>query len=204
MNLSVEIAASVASLLSGLFGGAGATLLWELYLKPRRERKSVGRTIAGETSLNLQLIALQLAAGEHNPGAVPSDFRLSTLAFEALASSIGELPTEPRQLVILLYNRVQYLNRLVDLYSHTVDKLRETPGESPAKVALDREARAASEAFYRILERTFETANATIVALHSTIEGPFSRESRLTGDFDEVRARVHQGLKERDQRLGPD
>jgi hypothetical protein len=202
VNFSVELAGSILPLISGLFGGVGATLLWEMFLKPRREKQSVGRTIAGETSLNLQMIALHLAARERSPNSIPADFRLSTLAFQALASQIGSLPSDARQLVILLYNRIEYLNRVVDLYAQLLDKLRTSAADNPHLPTYQREADAAVEAFYRLLDSTFDTANETITLLHKRVENRFFGEQRRTGSSDEVHERAHAGLDERDKRLG--
>jgi hypothetical protein len=165
-----------------------------MLLKPRRERKSVGRTLAGEASLNLQMIALQLAARERYPNSIPADFRLSTLAFQALASQIGSLPSDARQSVILLYNRVDYLNRSVDLYGQFLDKLRSTPADDPHRLTYERQVDAAIEAFYRILDTTFDSANRTIELLHKRVESRFFAEKRELGKFDSVRERVEIGL----------
>lgn len=113
--------ANSSGLIQGLFGGAGATLLWEGLLKPRREQRNLAHILAEEVSLNIQIAANQIAMFEHNPKSVPQDFRFSTRVFESVAERIGALPTRLVGDVILMYFGMDATNRLPDLFAHTLD-----------------------------------------------------------------------------------
>lgn len=83
---------TVSSLLAGLFGGIGATFVWEAFLRPVRERRNIAEVLSAEISLNLQLLA-----GAHihaRPDKVPTDFELSTSIFDSVVARVGELPPD--------------------------------------------------------------------------------------------------------------
>jgi hypothetical protein len=116
----------------GLFGGAGAILLWEAFLKPARERRSLAHMLAEEIGLNIQHAAAQLSyAKKHNPKGIPADFVLSEVVFNAVAARVGELPALAGD-VVHLYQRVATMNRLPTDFSETLDRLRDLEAQNPA------------------------------------------------------------------------
>lgn len=120
--------------LLGLFGGIGATLVWEGLLKPRRERRSIARVLLAENSHNLQMmtaasmIAAEKASGS-GPQSVPSDFALSTIAFDALASGIGALPGQVIGEMVYLRAYYQTLNAMPAAFDAALDSARGTSSE---------------------------------------------------------------------------
>lgn len=149
----------MTAILLGLFGGAGATLLWELVLKPMRERRNVAEVLSAEVSLDLQLLAAtELYARSDN---VPSDFELSTMVFDAMAERIGELPSQTVSEVIFLYQYFKHLNKLPKTYVKSVDDLRAAPADSPRRKAVENEIRSCVEVFNSYVAKAIQRVNLT-------------------------------------------
>lgn len=111
-----------ASLVAGLFGGAGATLLWELVLRPILGRRALAEVLAAEVSLNLQLLGAAWTMA--NPRKIPPDFSLSTRVFEAIVDRVGELPPQVVAEVVFLYRYFAELNEHPRAYAECVKELR--------------------------------------------------------------------------------
>jgi len=149
----------LTAILLGLFGGAGATLLWELALKPMRERRNVAEVLSAELSLNLELLAVaELYASPDN---VPSDFELSTMVFDAMAERIGELPSQTVREVIFLYRYFKQLNELPKQYVKSVDDFRAVPADSPYRKAIENEIRSCVEVFNSLVVKASHRVNLT-------------------------------------------
>jgi len=149
----------LTAILLGLFGGAGATLLWELVLKPMRERRNVAEVLSAEVSLNLELLA---AAELHaSPDNVPSDFELSTMVFDAMAERIGELPSQTVREVIFLYRYFKQLNELPKIYVKSVDDFRAVPADSPHRKAIESEIRSCAVVFNSYVVKASHRVNLT-------------------------------------------
>jgi hypothetical protein len=190
----------VEQILLGLFGGAGATLLWELLLKPLRERRSVAEVLAAEVSLNLQLLA---AAKLHaRPDKVPPDFELSTMAFDAIAEKMGELPPQTVAEVLFVYRYFKQLSSLPKSYSQFVSDLRATPVEAPYRATVEQELRACVAVFNSYVEKAIIRVNITQplllnVAFPWWSPRRYHREPSRELDFRELAERVQASMVER-------
>jgi hypothetical protein len=143
----------------GLFGGVGATFLWELLLKPMREARSVAEVLSAEVSLNIQMLG---AAKLHATATkVPPDFELSTMVFDAIAAQIGGLRSQTVSEVIFLYRYFKQLNELPKTYIEFVNDLRAAGPTSPHRDAIERELRTAVEVFNSYVEKAIVRANIT-------------------------------------------
>ena len=110
-----------------MLSGAGGSALLELYYKPLRERKRAARLLLSEILLNTDLALLQANARDRAPKKIPADFDFSKLAWNAAAGLLSELPLDLLKRVVLLYNRYDSCNHLVNLYSQTFDELKSLP-----------------------------------------------------------------------------
>ena len=45
------------TLLTGVLGGAGTIFIWEVLIKPSRERRNVAEMLSAEVSINMQMLA---------------------------------------------------------------------------------------------------------------------------------------------------
>lgn len=154
-----EISGTMTAVLLGLFGGAGATLIWELLFRPLRERRSLAEVLSAESSLNMQLLgAAQLYASATK---VPPDFEASTMVFDAVAARIGELPSQAVNEVIFLYRYFKQLNEMPRTYVALVDELRAQPAESPHGKTVERELQQCAAVFNNYVVKAINRCNIT-------------------------------------------
>src|SRR5262245_50263233 len=91
--MRTEIADGLATVIVGLFGGAGATLIWETAVKPSRDRRAFAQLLRTELAINRGIIKNQIAAHSGNPTLPPpKGVRLYTTVFDASASRLSDLP----------------------------------------------------------------------------------------------------------------
>jgi hypothetical protein len=148
---------NVTSLFAGLFGGIGATFLWEAFLRPVRERRNVAEVLSAEISLNLQLLA-----GAHvhaKSDKVPTDFELSTSVFDSVVARVGELPPDIIGDVILLYRFFRRLNSIPKTYEQYVDDLRRTSTDAPYIDLMHSEVQQCIEVFNGHVVKAIERVN---------------------------------------------
>jgi hypothetical protein len=148
--------------LQGLFGGAGITLLWEGFLKPGRDRRSLAHVLAEELSLTVQYAAGQRLYIKHNPKGMPGDFAICDAVFTAVAPRLGELPDLVGE-IVLFYHGVRDLNRLPALYADALDQYRR--GKPPEQAIHDRQMDSVLGVYRTGLEKCVERANALLPKL---------------------------------------
>lgn len=154
---------TATSLAAGLFGGIGATVAWEAFLRPVRERLHIAEVLASEVSLNMQLLA-----GAHvsaRPDKVPTDFELSTAVFDSVVDRVGQLPPSVVGKVLLLYRFFRRLNDLPKTYEQYVDDLRRTPANAPHHEAMRSEVQQCIDVFNGHVVKAIEKINAVQPAL---------------------------------------
>lgn len=113
----------VGTILLAILSGAGGSALLDLYWKPRRDRRRAAALLHADIIMNMQLIQLHAHLRKNAPRRIPQDLKLSRLGFDTAGEIISELPTELLRPLLLLYNRIDDLNRNVDLYAQGMDEL---------------------------------------------------------------------------------
>ncbi len=144
----------------GLFGGAGATVIWEIFLKPLRESRSVAEVLSAEVSINLQLLgAAQVKASADK---VPPEFELSTMVFDAVATQIGLLRPQVVNETIVLYRYFKQLNALPGTYARFVDDHRNARlTDSPYTLLIETELTTTVDVFNSYVVSAIQRANIT-------------------------------------------
>lgn len=112
-----------ARILLGVFGGAGFTALWEMWLKPRRQRKSLARALRIELAANCSYL-LEVYAQVTSTGAVPFSLQLSTLLYKSVADQLGALPSRVVSEVVLVYRSFELLSGDVERYHYLGEEMR--------------------------------------------------------------------------------
>jgi hypothetical protein len=153
--------------LQGLFGGAGVTFLWEVFLRPSRARRSVARVLAEEVSIGLEHCAAQRLQLELTPTTLPADFQISANAFDALANQLGELPASTVGGVVLFYHQAKVMNGLPIGYGavHNRWQALATAGDTPERKALKEELERYLLVYKMGLEKMVERANELLPQL---------------------------------------
>ncbi len=78
---------SALSIFAGLFGGIGAVLAWELFVRPVVQGRAIAEVLSAEVSFNLEyLTAAGLVA---KPNSIPMDFALSTSVFDSVIDRVA-------------------------------------------------------------------------------------------------------------------
>ena len=190
------------TLLTALFGGAGATLLWEGILRPKRDRRNVAEVLSAELSHNLQMLAA--AAVNARPDSVPPDFALSTMVFDAVADKIGELPSGTIGEVVFVYRYFQQLNALPLAYGSSVDRLRETPEDAKHYQQLRREVQSIIDVYNSYVDKCIDRVNIVQPMLLKaafpvwSLRG-WTRKKSRTLEMREMQARVANSIEHRRQ-----
>jgi len=141
----------------GLFGGAGATLLWELVLKPMHDRRNIAEVLSAEVSINLRFLgAAHFFATSQK---IPSDFCLSTTVFDSVVDKVGYLPPDVVGEVVFLYRYFNELNRLPDKYSQYIAELRTAPTEAPHRPQVEKELQACVAVFNSYIDKAITRVN---------------------------------------------
>jgi hypothetical protein len=114
---------------------AAPPVLLELWWQPRRTRRRVATLLMYEVNLNVRTMALHTYQREHHPRQVSADFRLSRLAFDAVAPEIAELPPKVASDVIALYHRFDHLHVLRETFSriHVEWRAAEAAGQGASR-----------------------------------------------------------------------
>jgi len=99
-------------------------LIWELGLKPRQQRIQLAKTLLRELLYNrLQLETYEKIDPRTSDTALPSRVSCSTVAFEALATHVGELASATASEVILLYNQLSRFNLFARDYDTIIEQI---------------------------------------------------------------------------------
>jgi hypothetical protein len=121
--LDIISPSGVGTILLAILSGAGGSALLDLYWKPRRDRRRAAALLHADIVMNMQLIQFHSHLRKNAPRTIPMDLKLSRLGFDTAGNIISELPTELLRPVVLLYSRIDDLNRNVDLYAEGIDQL---------------------------------------------------------------------------------
>jgi hypothetical protein len=110
---------ALLTFLSGVAVGTAPVLLWELGLKPWRERRSLARVLRAEIEANVQSLARLEAMRVTNPGYPVPGYRAAAHAYGALVTRLGDLPDEVLEEMLDFYLRMQQVQtELESLLEH--------------------------------------------------------------------------------------
>lgn len=120
-----------------LLAGAGGSALLELLWRPRRDRRRAAALLLAEVALNTELVLLQAHARQRNPYGILADFNMSTIAWQAGADLVTELPVRLLRQLVILYNQYERLNRNVAAFAESLDTYSKAEAGSPAYTDAD-------------------------------------------------------------------
>jgi hypothetical protein len=150
------------SVVSGLFGGVGAVLIWEIWLKPRRERRILASLILAEVIQNTRYIRGYLKIRETQPNHIPEEFHIPTLAFDAVIARLGELPPKALGHILQIYRNVGDANRVALVYHTLLREYREMTPDDARREGIRREIGVTITMFFQFLESIPGSMNALL------------------------------------------
>jgi hypothetical protein len=192
------LAPGLVTVLLALFGGAGGSLLLDLWWKPRRTRRRVAALLMHEINVNVQAMAVHAYLREGHPRQVSADFRLSRLAFDALAAEVAELPPMVAADVIVLYHHFEHLHVLREAFSRTHAEWRAAEATGQGDIEKRKQyCLAALDGFNVNLDETLAEARDVFARLRP--HAPRLPWRELSGD--ELREKVAAHERDRRARL---
>lgn len=151
---------SAMSIFAGLFGGIGAVLVWELFVRPLVQGRAIAEVLSAEVSFNLEYLTAAGLVAKSN--SIPMDFSLSTTVFDSVIDHVGDLPPNLVGEVVFLYRYFTELNKQPTGYA---EALREYRGQqaagragSPHQQAAEREL----AGIIAVFNQTIQKATARI------------------------------------------
>lgn len=94
-------------------------IVWEAILKPDREKRSLARVLSQEMSLVMQNAAVAHLRSMDNPKGISPNFSLPTIAFDAVCTQIGYLPSGLVFRIIQFYFLAKSVNTLPGRFEST-------------------------------------------------------------------------------------
>jgi hypothetical protein len=125
----------LAGSLLGLFGGVGATALWEGLVRPRRDARNIARSLSAEIRLNHERLVRAVKTREESPRSIPFNVHLSTLVFESAVEKLAELPEEVLPDLVRVYHRFTSINAIRNHLIGFWDQAQSTEGSAAAVLA---------------------------------------------------------------------
>jgi hypothetical protein len=149
----------MAALVYGIFGGVGATLIWELALKPRWDRRNVALLLSTEVSLNLQLLGAcqQLASADK----LFIDLSFGTDLYRSSLDRLGLLPPQAVRETVFLYRYFEDLNSYPQRYLSLKERLNSLPPDDPQRKWLTTEIRNTVAVFNDYVLKAINRASLT-------------------------------------------
>lgn len=133
---------ALITLAAGLFGGAGATLIWETVIKPRRDSRAFARLLLTELAVNRGIAMLEIAAHEQDPNRLPAKgVRLYATIFESSAIRLADLAPGVAALTYVAYRYVDRVNETNSRYWSFVETVAHRPRTELVDRALTRSKR---------------------------------------------------------------
>lgn len=131
------IAGSAGTVTLAILAGAGGSALLELLWRPRRDRRRAASLLLAEVAMNTELLLLQAHARFDNPTGIPTNIRLSTIAWKAAGELVSELPTALLRKIVLLYNQYDSLNYYVQSFAEALQERDATTANSTGRASAE-------------------------------------------------------------------
>jgi hypothetical protein len=159
------LASGTGNVLLALLAGAGGSALLELLWRPRRDARRAAVLLVSEVALNTEILLLFAHVRQTNPKNIPADFSLSTVAWEAAAGLVSELPPALVRRLVLQYHHYASLNSHVGLFSAALDARDVAPPESAERAKSERLIISIIDVFNMGVDRCIHRGQAMIPLL---------------------------------------
>lgn len=191
---------SVIGGLLGIAGGVMTVLVWEVFLRPVREGRTLAEVLSAEVSFNLQYLAAATLKADRK--SIGGDFATSTLVFESAVGQVGLLPVQLVHEVVFLYKYFAELNGYPRAYADALRDYRSYEAGSENRAAAERELQQLIAVFQQTLTKAtkrIELVQPLLVKAARpwwSIRAWRSAEPKLL-DVEELKTRVARAEAER-------
>jgi hypothetical protein len=192
---------SIIGGLLGLFGGVGAVIIWEIFIRPLREGRALAEVLAAEISFNLEyLVAASLKPRTTGIGV---DFSVSTSVFDSTVDRIGMLPPRLVGEVVFLYRYSSELNQLPKAYADLLTQYRSYGAGTENKLGSERELKGAIAVFGQNLDKAIKRIELVQPLLLAAARPWWSWRTwrspkPIALDVERLRERMERATRERD------
>lgn len=191
---------SALSVFGGLFGGVGAILAWELFVRPLVQGRAIAEVLSAEVSFNLEyLTAAGLVARSNS---IPMDFALSTSVFDSVIDRVGDLPPNLVGEVVFLYRYFTDLNKQPAAFAETLREYRTHQAGSAHQQAAERELRGLIAVFNQNIQKATARIQLVQPLLLMTASPWWSirgrrRRKPIQLDVDGLKQRMERSMAQR-------
>lgn len=183
------------TLIEALCTSGGVVLLWEGFVKPRRDRASVSRAIGEEVSLiATQTLEAHLAVHSSLRPAVVAG-TIATPVFDAVAANLGELRAARE--IVRFYQKVRVLNEIVRDWASSTREMDAAIREHQSGRALEQRISAIRDEYLKHSRALVAIQEEMIPVLQNEMrdhpfQGPIDEPPRLcvvrVAELDEARS----------------
>jgi hypothetical protein len=197
VELFAFLASGAGTIILALLAGAGGSALLELFWKPRRDRRRAATLVLSEVAFNTELLLLQAHARFKNRQAIPADFALSTMGWDAAGDLVSELPVKMLRELVLLYNQFQSLNRHVSAFGDYLREFESQPKGSAERAKADIQVMSTIDVFNTGIDSTISNAQALLPELAKVAK----HKDEKVAEAPDYEGRVAKLIGERQERL---
>jgi hypothetical protein len=176
--------------LTGAGTALAPVLLWELGIKPWRDRRALAEVLRSEIEFSTQVLADAEAIRRDDPRYVIADFRPTTAAYAALLGRLGELPTEALRDLLMFYRGVAYLLAEQSVLQTEETRKRERTGQINLPPI-------AFQSFDTALSNTIGYGVRALAHLDEIADPGLERERRSWASIEQLRRLAQQRLARR-------
>lgn len=199
---SSELVAAVV----GALVGSISTLLWEAFIKPKQEERSLAEMLAAELSLNLQILGGEIAQFRQNPRTVPMRSPMQVQIYEATLSRLGQVPLPLINKVVHTYRLLYRINWSAERANLVIEALGQLPDEDPEPTFLRTRLEDEIAIYSRFSEEAARKLNELLPNLYKHASPWWSPRfwrapEPKTLDFRDMKGRVEENTKEHQERV---
>lgn len=195
-----QVLPGIWTALIAVVSGAGGAALLELWLKPKRLRRSAAIVLAAEVVQNGIVLALHLVSGKKHPLWIAHDFRLSVIGFQSIADRVSELPPKVVRRTLLLYGRFDELNQAMTRYWELSRLCNELADDDPRRDRMESYLDEVLAVFHGRADTAFKEAKAVLPMLKAM--GQIEEEPDAENNLDDFPQNAEKFFEDRRRKTG--
>jgi hypothetical protein len=185
----------LSALLAGALIALVPVFVWELVLRPQRERFQVAKLLRVEIQVNLRMLIRTRIWREESPKGIVRDFFTTRIALEALAGRMGELPARVLDDVLRLYRSLEQLDTISERYREHMRELTTRPEGSAKLAEYDATRISALDAFDETLNTALDLGIRASKGLDEVLISHWAPEERRLASPEDLEIAARSEIK---------